>query len=148
MHPPIVTLHPATLSEFDYIYGLCELTMRGFVETDLGDCFEKIARPTIIALLAKSLFSTVHADGERVGAVAFEQNETHFQLEELYVEPDRQHRGIGGAVMKIVIAQAMKQEKPMRLHVLASNPAKVFYEKIGFSITSTTKAVNFMERAF
>ncbi|MBC7618608.1 MAG: GNAT family N-acetyltransferase [Candidatus Saccharibacteria bacterium] len=147
MYLPIVTLHPATLNEFDYIYGLCELTMRGFVEADLGDCFERIARPTITALLAKGLFSTLQKNGERVGAIAFEQKDTHFQLEELYVEPICQKRGIGGAAIKIVMAQAMTQEKPMRLHVLASNPAKVFYEKFGFAITRTTKEVNFMERA-
>ena len=76
MYLPIVTLHPATLNEFDYIYGLCELTMRGFVEADLGDCFERIARPTITALLAKGLFSTLQKNGERVGAIALEQKDS------------------------------------------------------------------------
>ena len=147
MYSPVVTLHPATSSDFDYVYDLCELTMRGYVETDLGDCFDKIARNTITALLDKGLFSTLQVNGERVGAIAFEQGDAHLQLEELYVEPFRQNCRIGKAAMKIVIALAAKQEKPIRLHVLASNPAKGFYENMGFSTTLATKEVNFMERA-
>ncbi len=147
MYSPVVTLHPATSSDFDYVYGLCELTMRVYVEADLGDCFDKIARNTIAALLDEGLFSTLQENGERVGAIAFKQGDTHIQLEELYVDPFRQNCGVGKAAMKIVIALAAKQEKPIRLHVLASNPAKGFYENMGFTTTRATKEVNYMERA-
>lgn len=120
--------------------------MRDYVEADLGDCFEAIARPTITALVTKGLFSTIEANGMRVGAIAVEQHETHHQLEELYVEPVNQRRGVGKAVMAMVVAEASLRGVPMRLHVLASNRAREFYERQGFAVTSTTKEVIYMER--
>lgn len=135
----------ANLSDFDYIYGLCEATMRGYVEADLGDCFEAVAQPIITALLTKGLFSTIEVNGTRVGAIAMEQHETHNQLEELYVEPTQQNSGVGKAVMANVIAQARLRGKPIRLHVLASNRANEFYARQGFLVTKETKQVRYME---
>jgi ribosomal protein S18 acetylase RimI-like enzyme len=120
--------------------------MREYVEADLGDCFEAIARPTITDLIAKGLFSTIEVDGLRVGAIAGEQHETHYQLEELYVEPVSQNRGIGNAIMAVVVTQASLRGTPIRLHVLASNRARGFYERLGFMVTGTTKEVAYMER--
>lgn len=147
MVPPDILLSPTKLIDFDYIYGLCEATMRECVEADLGDCFEAIARPTITALLSKGLFSTIEVNGLRVGAIAVEQHETHYQLEELYVAPAIQNRGIGKAVMAIVVTEASLRGTPIRLHVLASNRARRFYERLGFMVTRTTKEVTYMERA-
>src|SRR3954451_19306173 len=58
----------AASSDFRYIYGLCEATMRGYVESDLGDCFEQIARPTIQQLLERGLFHKIYVEGALVGA--------------------------------------------------------------------------------
>jgi ribosomal protein S18 acetylase RimI-like enzyme len=146
MVPTDISLSPAGLNEFDYIYRLCEATMREYVEADLGDCFEAIAGPTIAALIAKGLFSTIEVNGERVGAVAVEQHQTHHQLEELYVQPCSQNQGVGKAVMLIVIAEAGLRRMPIRLHVLASNRARRFYERLGFVVTRAAKEVTYMER--
>lgn len=146
MCPTELSLYPASSNDFDYIYHLCEATMREYVEADLGDCFEKIALPTITTLVARGLFSLLYADGKRVGAVAIERHETHYQLEELYVAPACQNGGIGKAVVEIIVAEATSQGKPIRLHVLASNRAREFYERLGFRVTRTTKEVNYMER--
>lgn len=142
-----ISLSPTNREDFDYIYHLCEVTMRGYVETDLGDCFEAIARPTITALVAKGLFYMINVNGMRVGAIAVERHATHDQLEELYVDPVSQNGGVGRAVMEVVIAQARLRGKPIRLHVLASNRARGFYERLGFVVTKATQEVRYMERA-
>ena len=121
--------------------------MRTYVEAVFGDCFEGIAHPTITALLTQELFQKVYVNDIRVGAIAAAQHATHFQLEELYLEPAHQHRGIGTMLMKQLIAQSIALGKSIRLNVLASNPARTFYERLGFSITNTTQAIYSMERS-
>jgi len=140
-----LTMRLATDDDFEYIYRLCELTMRSYVEADLGDCFERLARPTIQKLLDRGMFSRIYANGVLVGAVAYERRDTHIQLEEIYVESTRQNQGLGTQVMKRFVDQSASLALPIRLHVLASNPARAFYERLGFTVTRSTLNVNYME---
>lgn len=144
-HAIDLTFQLATPDDFEYLYGLCDTTMRAYVEADWGDCFEAIARPTITTLITRCSFWIVYANGVRVGGFAVEQHETHFQLEELYLDPANQNRGIGATIVRQLIAESIAHGQPIRLNVLASNRARVFYERLGFSIRSATKAVHFME---
>ncbi len=135
----------ASWDDFAYIYALCEVTMRAYVEIALGDRYELIARPTIQNLLARQLFSKIYVDDVLVGAIAYQRSDTHIQLEELYIEPRRQNQGIGTMVMTQLIEQSSALGLPIRLNVLASNRARFFYEQLGFSLTRSTKEVNSME---
>jgi ribosomal protein S18 acetylase RimI-like enzyme len=145
MRTNALNFRPAASEDFEYIYGLCEATMRAYVEIDLGDRFEQIARPTIQNLLERQLFSKVYVNDLLVGAIASERHDTHIQLEELYIEAANQSQGVGTMVMAHLVEQSLSLGLPIRLHVLASNDARFFYEKLGFSITRSTKEVNFME---
>ena len=128
-----------------YIYRLCEATMRTYVEADLGDCFERVAHPTIQKLVQGGNFYKIYVADELVGAVAHEQHRTHIQLEEIYIEAARQNQGIGAEVVRQLIARSNSLGLPVRLHVLASNPARRFYERLGFSIPRSTNEVNYFE---
>jgi ribosomal protein S18 acetylase RimI-like enzyme len=139
------SLRPAASNDFEYIYGLCEATMRAYVEIDLGDRFEQIARPTIHNLLERRLFSKIYVNDLLVGAVASECHDTHIQLEELYIGAADQGLGVGTMVVAQLVERSLSLGVPIRLHVLASNGARLFYEKLGFAITRSTKEVNFME---
>ena len=119
--------------------------MREYVEIDLGNRFEEIARPTIQTLLGRNLFSKIYVNDQLVGAIASEGHDTHVQLEELYIDGANQKQGIGTIVVMRLLEQSTLSGLPVRLHVLASNGARLFYEKLGFSITRSTKEVNFME---
>lgn len=131
--------------DFTYIYCLCEATMRAYVEADLGDCFERVARPTIKKLVRGGNFFKIYAAGALVGALAHERHQTHIQLEEIYLEAAKQNQGLGTEIMRQFIEQSRALELPIRLHVLASNPARRFYERLGFSVTRSTRAVNYLE---
>jgi ribosomal protein S18 acetylase RimI-like enzyme len=143
--PTALSFRIAGDDDFAYIYGLCEATMRPYVEADLGDCFERVARPTIQKLVQGSKFSKIYAADALVGAVAHERHETHIQLEEIYLEPAKQNQGLGTEVMRRFVEPSRSLELPIRLHVLASNPARRFYERLGFVITRSTREVNYME---
>ena len=145
MAPTALNFQVAGDGDFAYIYNLCEATMRSYVETDLGDCFERIARPTIQRLLQRGKFSRIYAGGVLVGAVAHELHGTHIQLEEIYLEAERQNQGLGTKAMRHFLDESGMLELPIRLHVLSSNPARRFYERLGFSITRSTPEVNYME---
>jgi ribosomal protein S18 acetylase RimI-like enzyme len=145
MSPTELTFQLAGSDDFLYIYRLCELTMRSYVEADLGDCFEQVARPTIQNLLERGMFSRIYANDVLVGAVAYERHDAYIQLEEIYLESARQNQGLGTEVMKRFVEQARSLELPIRLHVLSSNPARRFYERLGFTITRSTPEVNFMQ---
>ncbi|MFZ2990488.1 GNAT family N-acetyltransferase [Ideonella sp.] len=141
-----LTFRLASECDFRYIYDLCEVTMRTCVEADLGNCFESIAQPAIRNLLQRGAFSKIYAGGVLVGVFACERHVTHIQLEEIYIEPASQRLGLGTEVMRRIIRESESVVLPIRLHVLASNPALAFYEKLGFETVRSAPAVIYMER--
>jgi ribosomal protein S18 acetylase RimI-like enzyme len=140
-----IAFQSASRDDFSYIYQLCERTMRSYVEADLGDCFDQVARPTVEDLLQRGLFSKIYANEVLVGALAYERQDTHIQLEELYVEPSKQNQGLGTKVMGHLLFESKSLSLPIHLHVLLSNPARAFYERLGFTVARSTAVVNFME---
>ncbi|WP_196776348.1 GNAT family N-acetyltransferase [Rhizobium etli] len=73
-------------------------------------------------------------DGHDVGCVTVEKHSDHLWLEELFIEPASQRRGIGSKILWGVIADAESGEIPLRLSVLTNNPALDFYLRHGFRI--------------
>jgi len=70
-------------------------------------------------------------DGEVAGFIAGTPDEITW----MYVDPARQRQGVGRALIGHVLARA---SGPVRLEVLDGNPARAFYERLGFMIEATT----------
>ncbi|RUS92785.1 hypothetical protein DSM107010_72900 [Chroococcidiopsis cubana SAG 39.79] len=66
-------------------------------------------------------------------------------LTKLYLLPDFQRRGIGTFLIRQLIAQAKALNAPLRLRVLAVNPARRLYEREGFSVQAQIEERIFME---
>jgi ribosomal protein S18 acetylase RimI-like enzyme len=80
------------------------------------------------------------------GVLLVERYPTHIQLAQIYLLPEYQHLGIGSALIESLIIEASQSNIPIRLHVMAVNPAKKFYEQFGFVITKTSPDLIFMEK--
>ena len=52
------------------------------------------------------------------------------------VHPDSQNQGIGTAVLRQVLHEAGQADKAVSLHVFEINPARGFYERLGFRALS------------
>lgn len=132
--------------ETDYLFDLCQLTMRGYVEQVWGAWNEAGVRAHLAERVRDGAFSALQVDGVRVGAAAFGRHDTHYQLEDLYIEPGSQGRGIGTFVVKHIIEMAARETLPVRLRVLTSNPARQLYERLGFQVIRSTPERYFLER--
>ncbi|MGR9128904.1 GNAT family N-acetyltransferase [Rhizobium leguminosarum] len=88
----------------------------------------------------------VVVDGRDVGCVTTERQHDHLWLDELYIEPSSQRKGIGSTVLAGVIADAERIEMPFRLSVLTTNPAALdFYLRHGFRVRQQTAERLYLE---
>ena len=75
-----------------------------------------------------------------------EEEATHFQVQQVYLLPPFQRKGIGTEVLTRVVQRARAKEVPVRLRVLRVNPARLFYETLGFIVTEADNEFYQMER--
>ncbi|MDQ6730655.1 MAG: GNAT family N-acetyltransferase [Actinomycetota bacterium] len=81
------------------------------------------------------------SDGEVVGLLALGND----WLEQLYVLPDRQGRGVGSAL--IDLAKRLRPEGLQLWTFASNNPARIFYERRGFVRVEETDGAHNEERA-
>jgi ribosomal protein S18 acetylase RimI-like enzyme len=80
-----------------------------------------------------------------IGVQLVDRPGTHIQLVPLYIAKEFQRRGFGTQLVKRLLLEASGTELPVRLRVLAVNPAKALYERLGFVVVERTPERYFME---
>jgi glyoxylase I family protein len=141
-----ITLRTATSEDVEFIAGLIEATTRSYIEQTWGAFSRKLTEETVSRAVSSGTYSIVELEGEDVGALAVEHESTHIQLAQIYIVPSHQNRGIGTHLVRSVAANASRDGKPLRVRVLAGNPARRLYEREGFVATSVTPERVFLER--
>ena len=72
-----------------------------------------------------------------VGRLIVNRGESELTLVDISLLPEQRGLGIGTHLLKGLLHEASSTSKPVRLHVLQSNPAKKLYERLGFAIVSS-----------
>jgi len=73
-------------------------------------------------------------NGQPVGRLLVDQGAREVTLVDVALLPECRNRGIGKYLLEELLAQAATARKPVRLHVVKTNPARRLYERLGFSI--------------
>lgn len=84
-------------------------------------------------------------DGVEVGCVAVRTEAGERWLEHFYLVPAVHGQGIGGRVLRTVLAE--EDPRPFRLNVLQGSPARRLYERHGFTVDSQDDVDIYMTRA-
>jgi ribosomal protein S18 acetylase RimI-like enzyme len=80
--------------------------------------------------------SIIEVERRPVGSLWLEHKPGSLYVHDLQVEPAHQGRGIGTAVVELVIALGAGRALPVDLSVLLANPrARELYERLGFRAT-------------
>jgi len=140
-----IELRKASAGDAAFIYRVVETTMRGYVEQTWGRFDEQGNRKAALERIEAGLYSVVRSGAEDVGALAVERTPTHIQLDQLFILPSHQNRGIGATLVRQLASEARTAGLPLRLRVLAVNPARRLYEREGFLVTETTPKRIYME---
>ena len=80
--------------------------------------------------------SVILLNGEAVGRLLVVRGDEEFRLADIALLPERRRAGIGTALVKGLIEEAGRENRPLRLQVEKSNaPALRLYERLGFATT-------------
>lgn len=72
---------------------------------------------------------------KKAGMLKYIETENTIEIAQLQILPEYQGKGIGRYLIKDLARKAEASNKILTLKVLKENPAKVLYERCGFSIT-------------
>jgi len=130
-----VSLRPAAERDGEYLYDLHCSTMRDMIEQTWGwdDAWQRAEFERRFETYAVSIIA---AGGRSVGSLWLEQRPDSLYIHDLQVTPSEQGRGIGTAVVGMVIELGAGRALPVDLSVLLANPrARALYERLGFRVT-------------
>jgi ribosomal protein S18 acetylase RimI-like enzyme len=94
---------------------------------------------------ADASFDVILADGVPVGRLYVDRREDEIRIIDIALLPEFRGRGIGGSIMKDLLEEALRAEKPVRIHVENYNPAMRWYDRLGFHKTGETGVYHLME---
>ena len=82
-------------------------------------------------------YSIVQKGQEPIGRFIVNRDKSEFVLVDISLLPVYRQRGIGTQLIVALLKEAQARELPVHLHVVVSNPAKLLYERLGFTIVSS-----------
>jgi GNAT superfamily N-acetyltransferase len=142
----ICTIRRSTIDDAPLFYDVIEQTMREFILATWGRWDEARVRQESLEDSISPNAQVIQIGDVGVGVLLIKRLPTHIQLEQIYLLPKYQKLGIGSRIIRELITESSQSHIPIRLRVMAVNPAKQFYENFGFIVTEATAEFFFMEK--
>ncbi len=140
------TIRRSTIADAPIFYAVIDRTMREFIIATWGKWNETRVRQESLEDSVSPNARVIRVGDINAGVLLVERLPTHIQVEQLYLLPEYQRSGIGSIIIQGLITEASQAQVPIRLRVMAVNPAKQFYEKFGFIVTEVTPEFLLMEK--
>ena len=139
-------LRKATADDSEFVYQTKRVAFREYVEKVWG-WDENEQRQLHEKRFFSPDFYVIQASGIDVGILAMIHELDCVRLNQLFILPEYQNRGIGAACMMDIIENADALKLPIRLRVLkVNNRAMLFYQRLGFKRTGESDTHVLMER--
>ena len=90
-------------------------------------------------------FDIVERDGEPVGRLYVDRRAGEIRVIDIALVPEHRGRGVGGRLVRDVLQQGTEAGLPVTLHVEPLNPARRFYERLGFEDVRVEGVYHLME---
>ena len=127
-----VSLRQATAADGEFAYQTKRAAFRVYVDAVWG-WDETEQRRLHEERFTAQESRVIQASGADVGILALDRRADCLKVNQLFLLPEYQNRGLGTACMMQVIADAREAGLPVRLRVLKANPrAAAFYRRLGF----------------
>lgn len=110
-------------------------TQRWLIEALFGWRGEEIERAKFAEHHNPASTQIISMDGVDVGWMSIERAFESLDLDGIYILPAYQRHGIGTALIRDLIADALERGVILRLNTAKINPARKLYERLGFVVT-------------
>jgi GNAT superfamily N-acetyltransferase len=138
-------LRRASAADADFVYRVVDATMRRYIEQTWGSFSEELTRKGVADIISSGNCSIIEFEGTDIGVLSVERLADRIKLNQLYILPSHQNRGIGTSILRELIHEARQAGKRLKLRLLAVNPVRRLYEREGFRVVSTTPERIYME---
>jgi len=135
-----ISLRPATTDDEPFLFKVYastridELEPLGWDESQLQAFLKMQYRAQTISY-PKADNRIISLDANPIGRLLVERREAEWCLVDIALLRENRNTGVGTSVIRDLLHEAATAEKPLRLHVLNSNPARRLYERLGFANT-------------
>ena len=129
-----LSLRKADASDSEFVFTVKKAAFRAYVEQVWGwnDSYQRELHNRRFAAQDISVIQFREVD---VGFLAIASTSDALKVNQLFILPEYQGRGIGSACMTRIINNANLKQKPVVLQVLKVNTRGVaFYQRLGFTI--------------
>jgi GNAT superfamily N-acetyltransferase len=127
-----LTFRKATEADSDFAYMVKKVTFREYADQVWG-WDEAQQRGLHERRFVAQDFRIIQVGGRDVGVLATVSEADCVRVNQLFILPQYQRKGIGAACMKHVLGEAEAREKSVKLQVLKVNPRAIeFYQELGF----------------
>ena len=144
---PTITLRAPRSDDAGLFYDITEQTMRVHINAAGGPWNEECRREETTALSQDPDASVIVVGTVDAGILLVDRSPNEMHLRILYLFPSFQGLGLGSSLVSSLQREAAERQVPLRLKVLKVNPAKGFYERLGFRIEEETEHFYCMQNA-
>ncbi len=138
---PGVALRPVRAGDRDFLYRVYastraeELAVVDWSEAEkaafLAQQFEA-QRRYYQEQFPDAAFQVIERDGAPIGRLYLDRRAEEIRIIDIALLPAHRRAGIGGALLRAILAEAAAAGKAVRIHVERNNPALGLYHRLGF----------------
>jgi ribosomal protein S18 acetylase RimI-like enzyme len=129
-----VTFRAATKADVPFLLELRRQSMSAHLKASGVDPTDAERLERVMARFECA--QVVLLSGEPIGLLKIDNEGNQWELLQLQILPAKQSTGFGSAILKELLVEAVKANASINLSVLKANPARAFYERFGFHVTS------------
>lgn len=126
-------LREATVSDFGFIFRVYKITMKSYIE-QIWKWDDSAQRQHYENSFKVDDYQVIQIEDKDIGVLSMTKMEEYDFLARIEILPDYQNRGIGTAIMNVLIRNAKDSTTPIMLRVFKINRAHQLYKRLGFQI--------------
>jgi ribosomal protein S18 acetylase RimI-like enzyme len=134
-----ISFRPARPSDRAFIEALYFETQRWIIERLFGWRGDAVERQKFEAFYDERSTRVIIFDSEDVGWISVTSDNGGVKVEQIYLSPRLQNKGIGSRIISDIITEAHASGRRVTLSTAKINPAIRLYERLGFRQTGETE---------
>ena len=94
----------------------------------------------------RATYEVIVVDGEPAGRLYLHRGEREIRIVDIALLPEHRGNGVGGSLLRDLLAEADAAGRRVTIHVERFNPALRLYERLGFTVAEDKGVYLFLER--